>query len=76
MNNIEKAREIQDESEGYVLMSKSGAALWSAKRMAEWKDQQFEKVIEYTETCYGVFSFNEREKFIENIKKIYRGEEL
>jgi len=44
--------------------------------MTEWKDKQFEKVIEYAEICYGVFCFNEREKFIENIKKLYRGEKL
>lgn len=46
------------------------------KEVAEWKDKQFEKVIEYAEICYGVFCFNEREKFIENIKKLYRGEKL
>ena len=39
------------------------------------KDEKFQKVLDYAETCYGVFSFEQREKFIKNIKKIYYGKE-
>lgn len=40
-------------------------------KMANWKDEQFQKVLDYCETCYGVFCFNEREKFINKIKELY-----
>ena len=45
----------------------------SAMEMAEWKDQKFQKVLEYAEICYGVFTFEQRDKFINHIKDIYYG---
>ena len=81
MTNQEKAlkvsglKERPDYEERYY--NPTGCRIYdTAMEMAKWKDGLFEKVIEYTEICYGVFCFNEREKFIENIKKLYRGEKL
>lgn len=81
MTNQEKAlkvsglKERPDYEERYY--NPIGCRIYdTAMEMAKWKDELFEKVIEYTEICYGVFCFNEREKFIENIKKLYRGEKL
>lgn len=42
--------------------------------MAEHKDEQFQKVLDYVEICYGVFSFGERDRFLKHIKEIYYGE--
>ena len=44
-------------------------------QMAEWKDEQFQKVLDYAEICYGVFSFEQRENFINHIKDIFYGKE-
>lgn len=77
MTNEEKASEIASKYERWNQEDdESYGAYNGAMEMAYWKDKQFEKVIEYAEICYGVFCFNEREKFIENIKKLYRGEKL
>jgi hypothetical protein len=43
----------------------------SALEMAEWKDQKFQEILDYAEICYGVFTFEQRYKFIEHIKEIY-----
>ena len=42
-----------------------------ALEMATWKDVNFEKILDYIEICYGVFVFNERERFIKKIKELY-----
>ena len=42
--------------------------------MADWKDKQFQKVLDYAEICYGVFSFEQRKNFINHIKQIFMGE--
>ena len=39
--------------------------------MADWKDKQFQKVLDYAEICYGVFSFEQRKNFINHIKQIF-----
>ena len=44
---------------------------YGALEAMEWKDRMFQKVLDYAEVCYGVFSFEQREKFIKNIKEIY-----
>ena len=41
----------------------------------QWKDEKFKKVLDYAENCYGVFSFEQRENFINHIKEIFYGKE-
>ena len=48
----------------------------SAMEMAEWKDAQFEKILDYIEICYGVFQYNTRESFIKKIKELYYGQSV
>ena len=43
----------------------------SCREAMQLKDKQFQKVLDYTENCYGVFSFEQREKFINRIKNIF-----
>lgn len=47
----------------------------SALQAMELKDKQFQKVLDYAEICYGVFSFEQRENFINHIKEIFYGKE-
>lgn len=73
VSNEEKANEISERRKdkhcvGYHCYR-------SAIEMAEWKDEQFQKVLDYAENCYGVFSFEQRENFINHIKEIFYGKE-
>ena len=70
MKNEEKAKEFADYYADETDYKKE-AAYSAAVAMAEWKDQQFQKVLDYAEICYGVFTFQERCKFINKIKEIY-----
>lgn len=76
MTTEEKAKEICNAyaNSKFIPTPEECVVYSSAMAMAEWKDEQFKKVIEYAEICYGVFSFNEKENFINKIKKLYKSE--
>lgn len=70
MTNEEKTNSIVD-SNYYTTIGEKNAAYNAALEMATWKDVNFEKILDYIEICYGVFVFNERERFIKKIKELY-----
>lgn len=71
MTNEQKAFELSSMCKYGFTVKESNAAYNAALEMAEWKDKQFQKVLDYAETCYGVFSFEQRKNFINHIKKIF-----
>lgn len=66
-----KAKEFATTHDGKII----GFAHIAALQMAQWKDEQFQKVLDYAEICYGVFSFEQRKNFINHIKDIFYGKE-
>lgn len=74
-NNEKKAKQIAE----YLNKPNGSNCLvpchQAAMAMANWKDEQFQRVLDHCETCFGVFCFNEREKFINKIKELYYSNE-
>lgn len=73
-SNDEKANEIARDMLPYNN-AEYHACYNSAMKAMKWKDEQFQKVLDYAENCYGVFSFEQRENFINHIKNIFYGKE-
>lgn len=80
ISNVEKARQIAEScsvmpptpiTQADVLAMTNNAAM----QALELKDEQFQKVLDYAEICYGVFSFEQRKNFINHIKEIFYGKE-
>lgn len=74
MTNEQKARELIEEIYPSTSMGDYGMKEQLLLEAMKWKDENFEKILDYIEICYGVFQFNEREKFIKKIKELYYGE--
>ena len=66
-SNKDKARELAIKYENLCVIDLEDLAL----QAMDWKDEKFQEVLDYAETCYGVFAFEQRENFINHIKEIY-----
>ena len=42
-----------------------------ALAMAEWKDKQFQKGLDYVDNCFDVFQFERKNDFCNKIKELY-----
>lgn len=80
MNNKEKAREIANNCSTAIVGAEVSDETYittepdcytAAMQAMKLKDKQFQKVLDYVETCYGVFCFGQRDDFINHIKDIF-----